>query len=102
MDVKLSESQWLQPGDLAVLTAERGAASAASRPDAAATLQGLVRSVRAAQRARATEAKDEGRRLCVEVELSKVAQLARDVQKLGVFDESFCNSLWFFLSFKQG
>ncbi|CAK8997554.1 unnamed protein product [Durusdinium trenchii] len=81
VDVKLSESQWLQPGDLAVLTAERGAASAASRPDAAATLQGLVRSVRAAQRARATEAKDEGRRLCVEVELSKVAQLARDVQK---------------------
>lgn len=68
VDVQLSEYQWLQPGDLAVLSCERS--------DDIAVLQGSVR------KARVLGQKQQ--RFTVEVELSEIAQLARDSQEATV------------------
>ena len=70
IDLKLLQYQWIEPGDLAVLSLERRGKYA--------SLQGTLQEITTKRR---THCEDGKKRFIVEVELSKISELAWDAQE---------------------
>eukprot|EP00438_Fugacium_kawagutii_P029664 Skav231654 [mRNA] locus=scaffold4482:194174:197595:- [translate_table: standard] len=77
VDLKLLEQQWLEPGDLAILSSESG--------DRFASLNGILSNIRGNKY---MPAQDGQKSFIVEVRLSKVAELTWDAQQVFLQDAS--------------